>query len=197
MVKDIPKHLRSLFLGQFGLGLYRMSDVLGRFYPFNVAGDATNCLHGLNDVAAGDKGFGSAFDNIFKGSDEIGAAVGNQADGFKVAAESPFGYIVVLGDAPELGPFDVFLFHQLAIGMAADLAFAAVAFEGGICFVFSEGLLSGTDYGGFSFRKCLVTFSLFVHVETSKPSLPEVNIKVNTYRSTRTYFPDLGLAHPS
>src|SRR6185437_9982929 len=107
----------------------------------------------------------------------------------------PFGYIVVLAMPQRLGPFDVFLFHQLAIGMAADLAFATVAFEGGICFVFSEGLLSGTDYGGFSSRKCLVTFSLFVHVETSKPSLPEVNLKVNTYRSTRTYFPDLGSAH--
>ena len=42
----------------------------------------------------------------------------------------------------------------------------------------------------------MITFSQFVHVETSRPRIPDVYLQVNTYRSTRTDFPDLGRRRP-
>jgi hypothetical protein len=77
---------------------------------------------------------------------EIFASAGYLACGFQVAEKRALGYAVTAGNRGWPEPVAVFAFDHVALGMAADLAFAAMARQSDkICFVFRESGFGGKD----------------------------------------------------
>jgi hypothetical protein len=81
---------------------------------------------------AADQGLSASFEDPVEGEAKIFAAEREEAEGVSVAVKGGFGYFVFAGDGPGAAPLQEVAFDGFAFGVAADLAFAAVAFGGGL-----------------------------------------------------------------
>jgi hypothetical protein len=83
---------------------------------------------------------GAAFDDPVKAQTKVFAAERKEIEGVSVAVEGDFRNVVLANDRCRDAPHEEIAFDLFAVGMVADLAFAAVALLGGqraeIFFVF-------------------------------------------------------------
>ncbi|HKV48394.1 MAG TPA: hypothetical protein VJN69_09905 [Candidatus Acidoferrales bacterium] len=81
----------------------------------------------------------ASFEDAFEGGAEILAAAGLEACGFEVPEKRSFRDAVRSGDGKRSKRVSVFALDDVAFGMAANLAFSAMAGKRDrICFVFSD-----------------------------------------------------------
>jgi hypothetical protein len=92
-----------------------------------VVGEAGFGADGSDDHVTSDFGFGAALDYTIEGEAEIFAAEGEEAEGVGVPEQGGFGDSVLPRDGQWATPLEEVFFDLLAVGMMADLAFAAVA----------------------------------------------------------------------
>ena len=100
------------------------------FGPAAVAVDAAVGSHGAKNRVAGEGHVVNGFDEGVEGGVQTFAALEEKAGGAGVAVDGAIvGELVVVSEPRGGAPVDEFLFDGFAIGMVADDAAAAVAFE--------------------------------------------------------------------
>jgi len=107
-------------------------DMGGGLDPFVVVGETGLGADGSDDGVASDLGLSAAFEDAIQGEAKVFAAQREEAEGVGMSVKGSFRDFIFSGDGPGAAPLQEVLVDRFAIGMAADLAFATVAFSGGL-----------------------------------------------------------------
>ena len=122
--------------GWYRLGS-RPGSVCGEDYvgggldPIIVVVEAGVGFDGSQDCLAGDFGFDAALHDVFKNGAEVIAAEGEEVKSDGVAVKRVASEAVDFSDTFGPAPHDEGAFDGVALGMVADLAFAAVTLKKG------------------------------------------------------------------
>lgn len=106
------------------------------------AGDGLGPTHGVSEAGVGADGldvrgggeldFFAAFENVLDGEEIIAAALLVESGGLSVAIENAaISEVIIVGGVLGAAPVDELFLDGFAVGMAANGAFAGVAFERG------------------------------------------------------------------